>query len=71
MTTGTPWDATGTAFVRKGRTVTKDGRRGVVAKANGHACLVDWEGEQYTKAELCADVEVSDERSLRRNTFSN
>ena len=63
MTTGTPWDATGTAFVRKGRTVSKDGRRGTVVKANGPSCWVLWKGDTDSRYERSADVTVVDLRS--------
>lgn len=62
MTIGSALDCTTLRLVRKGLTVAKDGRRGIVAKANGPACLVDWEGDKYATPELCAEVEVTDER---------
>lgn len=63
MTTGAPWDATGTRFVRKGCTVRKDDRQGVVVKANGPSCFVQWPDEPYSQPEQCADLTVIDLRS--------
>jgi len=62
MTYGLAWDATGTALVRKGRTVSKGGRFGTVVKANGPSCWIRWQGDLYGTPERTADVTVVDLR---------
>lgn len=66
MTYGLAWDATGTTLVRRGRTVSKDGRRGTVVKANGPSCWIRWKDDPnstYSTSERSADVTVIDLRS--------
>lgn len=51
-------DASGLRLVRKGLTVAKDGRQGVVTKANGRVSFVQWPEEPYGQSELSAELTV-------------
>ena len=51
-------DATGQRMVVKGRTVTLDGRTGLVRKVSRGNCLVKWEGEHYATPHKCEVLHV-------------
>jgi hypothetical protein len=51
-------DASGLRLVRKGLAVVKDGRQGLVTKANGRVCYVQWPDSGYAVCELSTEVTV-------------
>lgn len=67
MTTGHAFDATGLSLVRKGLPVYKDvmshGKpqriTGIVTKANGERCWVQWGKARGSSYEWCKNVTVS------------